>query len=60
VKPEDLSTWFPVVRDYILLICGVGLGFYGIVVQAPGIASLGWGMVATGAVGRVRSRDNGK
>jgi hypothetical protein len=60
VKPEDLSTWFPVLRDYTLLVCGVGLGLYGLVAHAAGIASVGWGMVATGAVGRVRVGDNGK
>jgi hypothetical protein len=52
MKPEDAEAWLPVVRDYLTLLIGIGLGFYGIYARNITMTTLGFGLAGIGSVSR--------
>ena len=55
MRPEDAAAWYPVIRDFGLLIAGGACIVLGLLQSNAGLASLGFGVGAVGAVGRAAS-----
>lgn len=53
MTPEDVQKWLPIVRDLVGLIGGVIIGTAGLIRSDAALTMAGFGISATGAIGRI-------